>query len=65
METEGENKMSGARDIKEITQKDFQDYLKKLIENYELEIEKIVAKIDVLHDLLWELDGYKIVEEKK
>ena len=55
----------GAREIKEITQKKFQYYLEKLIKNCELEIEKEVAKIDVLRDLLWELNGYKIVEEKK
>ena len=57
--------MRAAREIKEITQKKFQDYLKKLIENCELEIEKEVAKIDILRDLLWELNGYKIVEEKE
>ena len=53
------------RNIKEITQKKYKDYLKKLIENCELKIEKEVVKIDVLRDLLWELEGYKIVEEKK
>lgn len=57
--------MSQTREIKEITQKKFQDYVEKLIENCELVIEKEVVKIDVLLDLLWELKGYKIVEEKK
>lgn len=32
---------------------------------YELEIKKAEAKRDVIHNLLWELDGYEIVEEKK
>ena len=57
--------MSEARAINKITQKELQDYLKKLIRIYELEIEKAKAKKDALHDLLWELDGYKIVEEKE
>ena len=57
--------MSGAREIKKITQKEFQDYVKKLIKNYELEIVTARAKKDALQSLLWELDGYKIVEEKK
>ena len=51
------------RNIKEITQKEYKDYLEKQIEYFELEVEKGVAKIDVLRDLLWKLDGLKIVEE--
>ena len=57
--------MSHARNIKEITQKEFQDYLKKLIRNCELVIEKAKAEKEALQILLWEFDGYKIVEEKK
>ena len=56
--------MSVARNINEITQKEFQDYLKNLIKDCELVIKKANAKIDILQNVLWELDGYKIVEKK-
>lgn len=57
--------MSKAIQINEITQKEFQDYWKKQIKNYEYEITKLKVKKETIEAVLWNLDGIKIVEEKK